>query len=152
MICSSSTAAELPALKLERARFIVNQLADPETRTADGIADRLLGDGGPVDKMLSDGGLVDRLLLTVYHQNAANHDTTLQQRTATTTGCSGTTRGTNNCLVDMHFHFRQETTFFWLSRHRIGIDPINHPPYPHPNIQVSENIHNTALVCEWGLL
>lgn len=55
-------------------------------------------------------GLVDRLLLTVYHQNAANHDTTLQQRTATTTGCSGTTRGTNNCLVDMHFHFRQETT------------------------------------------
>ena len=55
-------------------------------------------------------GLLDRLLFTVYHQNAANHDTTLQQRTATTAGCSGTTRGTSNCLVDMHFHFRQETT------------------------------------------
>lgn len=57
-----------------------------------------------------DGGLVDRLLLGVYHQNSANHDNTLQQRTGTTAGCSGTSRGSNNCLVDMHFHFRQETT------------------------------------------
>jgi len=56
------------------------------------------------------GGLIDRVLLSAYHQNAANQTYTLQRRTATTTGCSGTSRGTSNCLIDMNFDFRQETT------------------------------------------
>ena len=55
-------------------------------------------------------GFVDRVLMSAYHQSAANRTYTLQQRTATTAGCSGTTRGTSNCFIDMNFDFRQETT------------------------------------------
>lgn len=55
-------------------------------------------------------GLVDRLLLSAYHQNATNQTYTLQKRSATTSGCSGTSSGSNTCLVDMNFDFRQQTT------------------------------------------
>lgn len=66
-----AVAAELPSLKLERARFIVNQLADPETRTADGI-DTLefwvqTNPGtrpGPMMKVAS-GGELSRFLLAL---------------------------------------------------------------------------------------
>ncbi len=66
-----AVGAELPALKLERARFIVNQLADPETRTADGI-DTLefwvqTNPGtrpGPMMKVAS-GGELSRFLLAL---------------------------------------------------------------------------------------
>ncbi|HEY1092491.1 MAG TPA: TonB-dependent receptor plug domain-containing protein, partial [Burkholderiaceae bacterium] len=37
--------------------------------------------------------LVDRLLLSAYHQSAANQTYTLQKRSATTSGCSGTSGG-----------------------------------------------------------
>ena len=56
------------------------------------------------------GGLVDRLLFNAYHQNAGNHTYTLQQRSGTTAGCSGTSRGGNTCLIDMNFDFRQQST------------------------------------------
>ncbi|NML27690.1 TonB-dependent hemoglobin/transferrin/lactoferrin family receptor [Zoogloea dura] len=55
-------------------------------------------------------GFVDRLLLSAYHQSAANHTNTLQTRSSTTATCSGTTRGSNTCLIDMNFDFRQQTT------------------------------------------
>lgn len=70
-LLEDAVAAELPALKLERARFIVNQLADPETRTADGI-DTLefwvqTNPGtrpGPMMKVAS-GGELSRFLLAL---------------------------------------------------------------------------------------
>lgn len=55
-------------------------------------------------------GPVDRLLLSAYHQSAANQTSTLQKRSATTSGCSGTSGGSNTCLVDMNFDFRQQST------------------------------------------
>lgn len=66
-----AVAAELPSLKLERARFIVNQLADPETRSAEGI-DTLefwvqTNPGtrpGPMMKVAS-GGELSRFLLAL---------------------------------------------------------------------------------------
>ena len=70
-LLEDAVGAELPALKLERARFIVNQLADPETRTADGI-DTLefwvqTNPGtrpGPMMKVAS-GGELSRFLLAL---------------------------------------------------------------------------------------
>lgn len=70
-LLEDAVAAELPSLKLERARFIVNQLADPETRTADGI-DTLefwvqTNPGtrpGPMMKVAS-GGELSRFLLAL---------------------------------------------------------------------------------------
>jgi hemoglobin/transferrin/lactoferrin receptor protein len=55
-------------------------------------------------------GWIDRLLFNVYHQNAGNQTYTLQSRTKTTAGCSGTTAGSSTCLIDMNFNFAQETT------------------------------------------
>ncbi len=70
-LLEDAVAAELPSLKLERARFIVNQLADPETRTAEGI-DTLefwvqTNPGtrpGPMMKVAS-GGELSRFLLAL---------------------------------------------------------------------------------------
>lgn len=70
-LLEDAVAAELPSLKLERTRFIVNQLADPETRTADGI-DTLefwvqTNPGtrpGPMMKVAS-GGELSRFLLAL---------------------------------------------------------------------------------------
>lgn len=72
-------------------------------------------------------GLVDRLLLNTYHQNAGNHTDTLQRRSNTTAGCSGTSRGSNTCLIDMNFDFRQHTTGAGLQLEKaIGSGEVEH--------------------------
>jgi len=50
----------------------------------------------------------DRLTLRVYHQESDTKTNTLQRRSNTSTGCSASTAGSNNCLVDMNFMFNQK--------------------------------------------
>ncbi len=53
-------------------------------------------------------GLLDRLSAQIYYQLASTDTGTEQIRSNTSASCSASTRGTNQCKVDLDFGFKQE--------------------------------------------
>ena len=55
-------------------------------------------------------GVYDRMTARLYHQDSETRNYNTQQRTKTTTGCSATMSGTNNCYVETDFKVDQKNT------------------------------------------